>query len=83
MAAGLATAVIFVARLRLEPRAGKAAVRQPNLLGFEMEDVMYLVGPITWLDLLEPFVALAGLGAPLFALAMLGRRRRLPPERPR
>jgi hypothetical protein len=56
--------------------------RRP-LLGFELEDVMYLVRPITWLDLLEPFVSLAGIGAPLFALAVFGRRRRPPSERPR
>jgi phosphatidylglycerophosphate synthase len=75
IAAGLATAAIFVGRMKLERRAGKAAVRQPNVLGFEMEDVMYLVGPITWLHLLEPFVSLAGSGAPLFALAVFGRGR--------
>lgn len=81
LAAALATAVIFMARAALERRAGKAAVRQPNLLGFEIEDVMYLVGPITWLDLLQPFVALAGIGAPLFALIVLRERRRVPIER--
>jgi hypothetical protein len=26
---------------------GKAAVRQPNLLGFELEDLTYLLGAIT------------------------------------
>jgi phosphatidylglycerophosphate synthase len=83
IAAGLATAVIFVARMELERRAGKAAVRQPNLLGFEMEDVMYLVGPITWLGLLEPFLVLAGIGAPLFALLVLWQCRGLLTERPR
>jgi phosphatidylglycerophosphate synthase len=69
--AGLATAVIFALRMELERHAGKAAVRQPSLLGFEIEDVMYLVGPITWLGLLQPFVVLAGIGAPLFALLVL------------
>ena len=82
-AAALATAVIFVARLELERRAGKAAVRQPNLFGFEMEDTMYLVGPITWLGLLQPFLVLAGIGAPLFSLWVLGAYRRVLIGRPR
>jgi archaetidylinositol phosphate synthase len=76
IAAGLATALAFVLRMDLERRAGKAATRQPNLLGFEMEDVMYLLGPITWLGLLQPFLLLAGLGAPLFALVVLQQCRR-------
>jgi phosphatidylglycerophosphate synthase len=79
--AGLATAVTFVLRMELERRAGKAATRQPNLLGFEVEDVMYLLGPITWLGLLQPFLILAGIGAPLFALLVLWQRRRLLLER--
>jgi dihydroflavonol-4-reductase len=37
VAAGLGTTAIFVLRMELERRAGKAAIRQPNLLGFELE----------------------------------------------
>jgi archaetidylinositol phosphate synthase len=77
IAAGLATAVIFVLRMELERRAGKTATRQPNLLGFEVEDVMYLVGPITWLDLLSPLLLLAGIGTPLFALFVMWQGRGL------
>jgi archaetidylinositol phosphate synthase len=72
---GLATAVTFVLRMELERRAGKAATRQPNLLGFEVEDVMYLIGPITWLGLLWPLLVLAGIGAPVFALFVLWQGR--------
>jgi archaetidylinositol phosphate synthase len=75
--AGMATAVVFVLRMEMERRAGKAATRQLNLLGFEIEDLMYLVGPITWLGFLQPFLILAGLGAPLFALLVLWQCRRL------
>jgi len=75
IAAGLATAAIFALRLELERRAGKDATRQPNLLGCEIEDVMYLVGPVTWLGLLEPLLVLAGIGAPLFALFVLWQGR--------
>jgi len=80
--AGLATAAIFVLRMELERRAGKAAVRQPNLLGIELEDLMYLLGPITWLGLLQPFLLLAGIGTPLFALLVLWECRRLLAGRP-
>jgi archaetidylinositol phosphate synthase len=76
IAAGVATAVIFALRMQLERRAGKAASRQPSLLGFELEDVMYLVGPITWLGLLQPFLIVAGIGAPVFGLIVLWQCRR-------
>jgi hypothetical protein len=36
---------------------------------------MYLLGPLTWLGLLEPFLVLAGIGAPLFALLVLWQGR--------
>ena len=83
LAAALATAVIFAVRMALERRAGKAATAQPNLLGFEVEDVMYLVVPVTWLDLLPPFLLLAGIGAPLYALFVVwqGHGLRLEPRR--
>ncbi len=68
VSAGLAIAVIFLLRIELERRAGKDATQLSNLLGFEIEDVMYLVGPITWLGLVRPLLVLAGIGAPVFAL---------------
>ncbi len=73
---GLAVAVIFAVRVGLERRAGPAAVVQPRWGGFEVEDVMYLVGPITWLGALVPFLAAATVGAPLFLLWQIwdGRR---------
>jgi archaetidylinositol phosphate synthase len=70
-AAGSATAIIFVLRGELERRFGKASTRQPSLLGFEIEDVLYLLGPITWVGALKPFLLLAGIGTPLFALWVL------------
>jgi hypothetical protein len=36
---------------------------------------MDLVGPVTWLGLLQPFLVLAGIGAPLFALFVLWQGR--------
>ena len=75
VSAGVATAVIFALRLELERRAGKTATDLRNLLGFEIEDVMYLVGPITWLGQLQPLLVLAGFGTPLFALFVLWQGR--------
>jgi archaetidylinositol phosphate synthase len=71
LVAGGATGLIVLLRLELERRAGRSATRQPNLLGFELQDVMYLVGPVTWLGWLEPFLLLAAIGAPLYALGVL------------
>jgi phosphatidylglycerophosphate synthase len=66
IAAGLAVVVIFALRFELERRSSRAAVAQPSFGGFEVEDIMYLVGPITWLGGLVPFLALASIGAPAF-----------------
>ena len=69
--AGGATGLIVLLRLELERRAGRSATRQPNLFGFELQDLTYLVGPVTWLGGLEPFLILAAIGAPLYALLVL------------
>ncbi len=66
--AGVSIALIFVLRLELEKRFSKAATRQPNVWGFEVQDVLYLIGPITWLGWLHPFLVAAAIGAPLYAL---------------
>ena len=81
-AAGLSTGLIFTLRLELERREGKEATRQPRLMGFEIEDVLYLVAPITWLGGLEAFLLLAGIGAPVYLLHVVWICRRLLPHRP-
>lgn len=73
---GLAIAIIFSVRLDLEQRAGSEATRQPNFLGFEIEDVMYLLAPVAWLGLLGPFLVLASVGAPVFLVWQLVMSRR-------
>jgi hypothetical protein len=37
-------------------------------LGFEPEDTLYLVGPITWFGLQAPFLVATALGSPIFLL---------------
>jgi phosphatidylglycerophosphate synthase len=63
--AGVAVALIFHLRNEIEQNHGKAAVKQPNLAGFEAEDVLYLLPVVTLLDGLWPFLIAASIGAPL------------------
>src|SRR5690348_4960162 len=65
--AGVAVAVIFFLRMRIEEMAGKAASRQASLCGFETEDVLYLLPLVTLCDVVEPYLIAAAIGAPLFA----------------
>ncbi|MBM3486511.1 MAG: CDP-alcohol phosphatidyltransferase family protein [Alphaproteobacteria bacterium] len=78
--AGVAVATIFGVRLLVELTQGRAAVKQPIRAGFETEDTMYILGPVAWAGLLEPFILAAGIGAPLFLVYVI--RRALRPRRP-
>jgi len=44
------------------------AVGYPGYAGFELEDGIYLIAPITWLGYLQPFFVLAGIGAGVYCL---------------
>ena len=68
LAAGVAFVAIFTLRGAIIRRRGRDAVAQPTVGGFEIEDVLYLIAPLTWLGGLEPFLVAAGIGAPLYAL---------------
>lgn len=68
LAAGLAFVAIFSLRGAIIRRRGRDAVEQPAVGGFELEDVLYLIAPLTWLGALEPFIVAAGIGAPLYAV---------------
>jgi archaetidylinositol phosphate synthase len=62
--------------LKLDQQAGHddgSAVGYPGLAGFELEDGIYLIAPITWLGWLQPFFVAAGIGA-LCYLAWTGWR---------
>ena len=74
--AGISVAAIFSIRIGVEVKAGKDYVQQPNFLGFEPEDTLYIVGPVTWLGFLGPFVIAAGIGTPLFLLYVLWQSRK-------
>ena len=44
------------------------AIGYPGFAGFELEDGIYLFGPITWAGFLMPFFALAASGAVIYTL---------------
>ena len=68
ISAGVSVGIIFALCAELERRLGKEATAQPAWAGFEIEDILYLVGPITWLGGLVPFLIAAGVGAPAFLI---------------
>lgn len=63
IAAGLCNPIIFFLRLGLERRQGSKAVAHPSYAGVEIEDIIYLIGPITWLGGLEYFFLAYGFGS--------------------
>ena len=77
LSAGISIGLIFVLRNETERRHGKASIKQRVIAGFEIEDLLYLVGPVAWLGWLVPLVVASGIGAPLYLLLslFLGRRR--------
>ena len=46
--AGLSNPVILYLRMSMENQHGKASVEHPGYAGVEIEDFIYLIGPITW-----------------------------------
>ena len=66
--AGVAVALVFFLRMRIEEMVGKAGNAQSFLAGFETEDVLYLLPLVTLFEGSMPFLVAAAIGAPLFAL---------------
>ncbi len=75
--AGTASALISVAlNLKLDQAAefqDGETVGYPGWLGFELEDGIYLLGPVVWLGWLQPFFVAAGIGAAIYTLWTLAR----------
>ena len=61
-AAGLCNPVILVLRIGLERRRGAKAVAHPRYAGVEIEDIIYLIGPIIWAGGLKYFFLAYGFG---------------------
>jgi phosphatidylglycerophosphate synthase len=68
LAAGVAFVVIFASRGATARLRGWDAMSQPTAAGLELDDILYVIAPVTWVGWLAPFVVAAGIGAPLFAL---------------
>jgi phosphatidylglycerophosphate synthase len=66
--AGIAVAWIFYWRMRIEERLGKSATRQSSRVGFETEDVLYLLPLATLCSALPQLLIAASICAPLFAI---------------
>lgn len=79
---GIAAVVVMALDFRLDSalHAGSAD-GYPAWGGFELEDGIYLLAPITWLGFLQLFFVLAAVGAALFALWTLIRVLRVRPQR--
>lgn len=75
--AGVSVSTLFLIFWRIEQRAGTRQARQPMFKGIHLEDTMYFIGPITWGGGLIVLL-LAGVGlAPLYAIWLVWRERRL------
>ena len=61
-AAGLSNPLIVSIRMTMDRRFGAEAVEHPAKGGFELEDFIYLIGPVTWAGGLVYFFILYGLG---------------------
>ncbi len=59
---GIANPVSCTLRMLMDMRYGADAVEHPHFGGFEIEDFIYLIGPITWLGGVEYFFLFYGLG---------------------
>jgi archaetidylinositol phosphate synthase len=70
---GASLLAIFMSRSALAFRRGQRAFEQPHAGGFEIEDVLYLIAPLTWLGWLSPFLVAMAIGTPLFATWLIWR----------
>lgn len=68
---GTSIMAIFHIRHLIEEAEGKAGTAQPNAFGFEAEDVLYLLPLLVVFNLLEIFIALASVGAPIAMILVL------------
>jgi|GEM_PF-341929 len=71
--AGTASALISLfSNLGIDQRTAELvegeAIGYPAWAGFELEDGIYLIAPVTWLGFLTPFFVAAGIGATIYCL---------------
>ena len=63
-----ATCVFLIMSIRfyLERIKGGKAIEQSNILGFEHEDIIYIVIPVTFLNKIDVFLFYSFIGTPIF-----------------
>jgi phosphatidylglycerophosphate synthase len=75
LAAGVSFVGIWCLRTAIARRNGWHAVGEPRVGGIDLEDVLYVIAPVTWLGWLAPFVVGAGVGAPVFLVWLVRKYR--------
>lgn len=75
--AGGAVSALFLVCQTLESRIGGKQAGLPRPAGFDMEDALYLVAPITWIGWLQFLLIAAAVAAPLFLCWLLWHHRRV------
>jgi len=68
---GLCAPIAMGFAIGVEARLGTGARGYPGFRGFELEDGIYLLAPLTWLGALMPFLVLASIGQVIFCFWML------------
>ena len=68
VAAGVSVAGLFLLFQLLERNLKKKQAGLPRFFGFDVEDILYLVGPIIWFGGSVPFLFVAAFGAPIFGI---------------
>jgi len=76
-AAGAASALISLfSNLGIDQELDTAdsgkAIGYPGFAGFELEDGIYLLAPVTWLGYITPFFITAGVGASIYCIWTVG-----------
>ena len=77
LVAGVVIGGLFYVCQTLENRMGEKQAGLPRVAGFDAEDALYVVAPITWIGGLEVLLILAVIGAPLFLAWLLWQHRRV------
>ena len=60
--------IIMTIRFYLERIKGGGAIHQNNILGFEHEDIIYIVIPITFINKIPEFLFFSYIGTPIFLI---------------
>jgi phosphatidylglycerophosphate synthase len=77
LVSGFVIGGLFYVCQTLERRLGKKQAGLPRLAGFDAEDALYVVAPITWIGGLEVLLIVAVIGAPLSLAWLLWQHRRV------